>query len=164
MPAKVIIREATAEDRDFLRDMFYEAVFVPEGAEKPLYSIIDDPVLQKYTYNWMLPTDMGLIAEIDGEPAGMFWARLFSARERGYGFVDEHTPEISMAVRPERRGQGIGKALMIQALKVLRDQGYSRVSLSVSKANERAVGLYRSMAFATVAENREDYVMVKKLV
>jgi ribosomal protein S18 acetylase RimI-like enzyme len=112
----------------------------------------------------MLPTDMGLIAEIDGEPAGMLWARLFSARERGYGFVDEQTPEISMAVRPERRGQGIGKALMVQALKVLREQGYTRVSLSVSKENERAVRLYRSMTFAIVAENHEDYVMVKKLV
>ena len=109
----------------------------------------------------MLPTDMGLVAEMDSEPVGMLWTRLFSAEAPGYGYVDDHTPEVSMAIRPEWQGQGIGKALMVQALKVLGERGHERVSLSVSKANERAVGLYRSMGFSLVSENHEDYVMVK---
>lgn len=160
MSGKVKFREATAEDRDFLRDMFYEAVFVPEGEEKPPFDVIDEPVLQKYTYNWMLPTDMGLVVELDGEPVGMFWARLFSVEAPGYGYVDDHTPEVSMAIKPEWQGQGIGKVLMVQALNALREQGHAKVSLSVSKANKRAVGLYRSMGFTIVSENQEDYVMV----
>ena len=159
----VNIRAATVEDRDFLRDMFYEAIFVPEGEEKPDYAIVDEPVLQKYTYNWMLPTDMGLVAEMDGTPVGMLWTRLFSAEAPGYGYVDDHTPEMSMAIRPEWQGQGIGKALMEHALKALGEQGYARVSLSVSKANEKAFGLYRSMGFSIVLENHEDFLMLREL-
>lgn len=163
MTINLNIREATAEDRDFLREMFYEAIFIPEGEEKPPFAVIDEPVLQKYTYHWMLPTDMGLIAEMDGEPVGILWARIFSVEAPGYGYVDDHTPEVSMAIRPEQQGRGLGKALMVHALKVLREKGYTQMSLSVSKANDRAVGLYRSMAFTIVSENREDYVMVKEL-
>lgn len=163
MITKMNIRNATSEDKDFLRDMLYEAVFVPVGEAKPPFDVIDEPVLQKYTYHWMLPTDMGLVAEMNGEPVGMFWARLFTENAPGYGFVDEKTPEISMAVKPDHQGRGIGKALMANGLKVLVEQGHSQVSLSVSKANVRAVRLYRSMGFKTMAENEEDYVMVKAL-
>jgi len=161
--AKIHIREAASEDRNFLRDMFYEAVFVPVGEEKPLFDVIDEPLLQKYTYHWKLPTDMGLVAEMDGEPVGMLWARHFTAQVPGYGFVDELTPEISLAIKQEYQGQGIGKALMVHGLKKLGEQGYRQVSISVSKANVRAVGLYHAMGFKPVAENQEDYVMVKAL-
>lgn len=163
MSSVVNIREATLEDRDFLRAMFYEAIFVPSGEEKPPFIVVDEPLLQKYTYKWKLPTDMGLVAEMEGEPLGMLWSRLFSAEVPGYGYVDDHTPEISMAIRSDWQGRGIGKALMVEALKVLGERGHARVSLSVSKDNERAVGLYRSMGFSVVSENHEDYVMVKDL-
>ena len=159
----LLIREATSEDRDFLRDMFYEAVFVPKGEEKPAYEVIDEPVLQKYTYHWMLPTDVGVMAEVEGVPVGMFWARLFPEADPGYGFVDAQTPELSIAVSPQLQGRGIGKALMAEGLKAIGERGYSQVSLSVSKDNEGAVEMYRSMGFATVSENKEDYMMVKQL-
>jgi ribosomal-protein-alanine N-acetyltransferase len=47
-----------------------------------------------------------------GDPIGAAWLRLWSKDEQGYGFVDVHTPELSMAVRPEFRGQGIGTLLL----------------------------------------------------
>ncbi len=157
------MRETTEKDTEFLREIFYEAIFVPEGEEKPDFSIVDDPALQKYTYHWMLPTDMGVIAEMDGEPVGMLWTRIFPEKDKGYGFLDEHTPEISMAVKPERRGRGIGKALLTKGLNLLRKQGHEKVSLSVSKENRSAVALYLSQDFAIAKENQTDYVMVKDL-
>jgi GNAT superfamily N-acetyltransferase len=52
-----------------------------------------------------------LIAIDDGFPVGAAWYRLFRKDQPGYGFVDEETPELAIAVVPSRRGRGIGEAL-----------------------------------------------------
>ena len=53
-----------------------------------------------------------LIAIDDGFPVGAAWYRLFRRDAPGYGFVDEETPELAIAVVPSRRGRGIGEALL----------------------------------------------------
>jgi hypothetical protein len=87
------VRKAGSEDMPFLREMLYEAIFIPEGEEKPHPSIIDNPDIFKYLGGCMKKTDTGFIAESDGQPVGAAWTRLFeSAAAGGYGFINSDTP------------------------------------------------------------------------
>ena len=60
------------------------------------------------------------------------------------------------------RGLGIGTGLMKAMLTHLKEIGFSRVSLSVQKANY-AAGLYLRLGFQIVAEHAEEYLMVCEL-
>lgn len=56
----------------------------------------------------------------------------------------------NVGVTPEHRGQGIGRALVIQALRGFIECGMGRAVLEVTAANEAAVRLYLSLGFRTV--------------
>ncbi len=159
---KLTVRKATEADHEFIREMFYEAIFIPEGVAKPPFSIIHEPVLLKYTMDWMKETDIGFVAEICGEKAGSIWTRLFQKENGGYGFVDDATPEVSMAVKEAYRNRGIGKALLEHVFAELKRQGFEQVSLSVDRRN-RAVSIYKRVGFAVVKEQNTDFVMLKLL-
>src|ERR1051326_1795798 len=87
-----------------------------------------EPPVQRYVERWGRPGDTALIAIRDFQPVGAAWYRLFKAENPGYGFVDEETPELSIAVVPSKRGSGAGsellKALMVRA----REDGYGTIS------------------------------------
>ena len=82
---------------------------------------------------------------------GAAWYRLFKENRRGYGFVDEATPELSIAVVPSRRGHGIGGELMTALLDQARSEGYKTISLSVAK-DSPSIRLYERYGFARVDE------------
>ena len=68
--------------------------------------------LTAYVDGWGRKGDTALIAIEDGLRLGAGWYRLFRAAAPGYGFVDEETPELTIAVVPGRRGEGIGHELL----------------------------------------------------
>ena len=89
------IRPATKDDDAFLKTMMYEAArWNPDWPREPMAEVLDEPILRRYHQGWGRPGDGGMIAEIDGEPVGAAWYRLFTADAPGYGFVDERTPEL----------------------------------------------------------------------
>jgi RimJ/RimL family protein N-acetyltransferase len=58
-----------------------------------------------------------------------------------------HVASLGMSVVPDRRGQGVGKALLKSCLDWAREFGVEKLALSVYPDNERAIGLYRKMGF-----------------
>ena len=54
----------------------------------------------------------------------------------------------SLAVRPDRSGQGIGTAIVTTVLKLLQTEGMRRVEILVAKDNAKAIGLFESLGFA----------------
>ena len=160
---KPLIRPAETKDYFFLRQMLYDAIHIPEGEAKPPLSILDAPEINKYVSGWKRIGDVGFIAEIEGEDAGAAWIRLFdNADAGGYGFIDNETPELALAIYEKYRGMGVGTALMQTLLRELRVLGYKKVSLSVDKAN-RAVALYKRLGFKVIKEQDTDFLMVKDL-
>ncbi|MDE7252474.1 MAG: GNAT family N-acetyltransferase [Acetatifactor sp.] len=153
------IREMQAQDYPLLDQFLYEAIFIPEGVDPPPKSIITSPELQVYVKRFgELKDDRGLVAEVDGKIVGAVWVRIMN----DYGHIDDETPSLAISLYKEYRGFGIGTAMMKEILALLKTQGYSRVSLSVQKANY-AAKMYQKVGFELVRENEEEYIMAKDL-
>ena len=154
----IIYRQASINDYHFLREMLYEALFVPEG-EKPFpKSILDLPEISKYIESWTPPGDFGIIAGDGDEPVGAVWGRSFNSTNKGYGYIDDKTPELTMAVKNNYRNRGIGAELMRRFLILTKEKGYKAVSLSVDKRN-RAANFYREIGFKIINEAETAYTM-----
>lgn len=159
---QIILKAISYENDHFLKDIFYDAIFIPPS-EKPLpRSIIYHPDLTKYYMNWGKKGDYGIIAEYENQWIGAVWCRLFAKNNKGYGYIDQNTPELSIAIKQPFRNQGIGTQLMLSFLQNIKNHGYSTGSLSVDKRN-KAVEWYKRLGFEMVVDNKNDYVMKKKL-
>jgi ribosomal protein S18 acetylase RimI-like enzyme len=159
----VNIRPATKEDVNFLKTMLYEAArWNPDWPREPIEEVLADPMLVRYHEDWGRPGDGGVIAEIEGEPVGAAWYRLFSSDARGYGFVDDKIPELSIAVVPLHRRKGIGEALLRSGMVQAREEGYQALSLSVAVHN-RSRMMYQRAGFEKVAEDGDSWTMVANL-
>lgn len=157
----VHIRPASRADEPFLWDMLYQAIFVPPGTTQLPREILQQPELRRYVEGWGQAGDVGWVAEINGKPIGAIWARLFESDKRGYGYVDEDTPEMSLAVDPGYRGMGIGTRLVDRLLKELAAD-YKAISLSVTAENP-AVHLYERQGFEIIKRQDDSLTMVRRL-
>ena len=148
-----MIRPADRQDARFLRDMLRHAYHwrLSEDAERPVY---------RYVRNWGRIGDAGVVAMNGPHAYGAAWYRLFTADEPGFGFVDEKTPELTIAVVPSRRGKGAGKELLDALLDRARTDGFQAISLST---DERQVPWYEGFGFETVAQSPHAVTMVKRL-
>jgi GNAT superfamily N-acetyltransferase len=144
-----VIRQAGPQDVRFLRDMLKHAYH---------WRLNEDPDLPvaRYVNNWGRPGDAGIIAWENG-PIGAAWYRVFRASAPGFGFVDEQTPELTIAVVPSRRGGGLGAELMNALLERARKEGHAAISLS---AEEGRTGLYERYGFRAV-EQKDGTVTMK---
>lgn len=157
-----IIRSLTPSDEAFLWEMLYQAIYVPPG-DKPLpKEIIYLPELVKYVEAWQT-SDIGFVAVLESSllPIGAVWIRLFNSQNPGYGYINDKTPELSIAVLPEYRKQGIGTQLIIHLLDNIKNV-YPAISLSVSLSNP-ALQLYQRLGFEVVAQLNDSLIMKKEL-
>ena len=152
------IREIRKNEYPILSDLLYEAIFIPEGMDKPPKSIIEQPELQVYVEDFGKEDDWCLVAEIKGKIVGAVWVRIMD----DYGHIDDETPSFAISLYAEYRNMGIGTALMRDMLELLKNKGYKRISLSVQKANY-AVRMYQKVGFEVIDENEEEYIMVYRL-
>ena len=152
------IRKIRENEYPILSDFLYEAIFIPEGMDKPPKSIIEQPELQVYIEDFGKKDDWCLVAEVKGKIVGAVWVRIMD----DYGHIDDETPSFAISLYEEYRNMGIGTALMRDMLEFLKNKGYRRTSLSVQKVNY-AVRMYQKVGFEVVDENEEEYIMVCRL-
>ena len=146
---RLVFRTAIGSDEPFLREMLWLALFVPPGASPLPRAVLSEPAISRYVDGWSKwPGDYGMIALMDNVPVGAGWLRRFSAGAPGYGFVDDHTPELSIALLPEFRGQGIGSRMLGELLRHT-----PSVSLSCDLANP-ACRLYARYGFRPLPDGR----------
>jgi ribosomal protein S18 acetylase RimI-like enzyme len=155
----VVVRRGGAQDVRFLRDMLHHAYYWKERAPEDTGP---GPVAL-YVKAWGRPGDAAMIAIDGGFPAGAAWYRLFSRNRPGYGFVDERTPELAIAVVPNARGKGVGSALLEALLERARAEGHDAISLSVDRNNAGAIELYERYGFERVREVDDSVTMLAHL-
>ena len=156
--AQVVVRRGGAQDVRFLRDMLHHAYYWKERAP----DAGPGPVAL-YVKAWGRPGDTAVIAIDAGFPVGAAWYRLFGAERPGYGFVDERTPELAIAVVPSARGKGVGTALLEALLGRAREAGYPTISLSVDRNNAGAIELYERHGFSRVGEDADSLTMLASI-
>lgn len=148
-----MLRAADRQDTRFLRDMLRHAYH---------WRIAEDPDLPafRYVHNWGRRGDAGVIAFEGTNVYGAAWYRLFPAAQPGFGFVDEQTPELTIAIVPSRRGHGSGAELLEALLERARAEGFSRVSLS---AEAGQTGFYEKHGFRELRREDGTVVMLVEL-
>lgn len=156
------IRLIRPEEYPMLKEFLYDAIYLPEGASAPPREIINQPELAVYIADFGQPDDLCMVAEAYGNILGAVWTRILAGKVKGYGNVDDYTPEFAISVKKEFRQQGIGSKLMQEMIVLLKNRGYEKVSLSVNKDNY-AYRMYQKLGFQVLREQDEDYLMVLAL-
>ena len=159
-----MFRLSARADPAFLAEMLYEAAYWrDDGAEErpPLDALLADPKYGRYVAGWGRPGDVAVLAlDRRDEPIGAAWYRRFTADDAGFGFVAADIPELSIAVYPEFRGQGVG-GLLLGSL-IARAEAASERGLSLSvEADNRARNLYARLGFEVYADSNGALTMLR---
>ena len=94
------------------------------------------------------PAASVVIARIGTEPVGFaVWFQTYSTFLSRPGLYLE-----DLFVLPERRGQGIGRALLTHLARIAVTRGYGRMEWSVLDWNEPAIGFYKSLGAQSMNE------------
>ena len=95
-----------------------------------------------------------------GEPAALWVLEDDAGRQVGHIVVEESVPgvlTIGMAVLPEARGQGGGRALLTAVQEHARAVGAHKISLEVWTDNAGAIALYVRAGFQVEGLRRDHY-------
>ena len=131
------IRPATADDVALIRQLIAELAEYERLADA---AVATDDGLREQLFSAQ-PAAEVLIGEVDGQAAGFaLFFHNFSTflGKRGLYLED-------LFVRPELRGRGIGKRLMVHLARVAVERGYGRFEWSVLDWNTPAIDFYRSI-------------------
>jgi len=153
-----VIRPGGPQDVPFMRDMLRHAYYWRVDR----VSSSGEPPVRRYVERWGRPGDTSLIAIQDFQRVGAAWYRLFKSENPGYGFIDEQTPELSIAIVPSKRGSGLGSELLDALLEQARSDGHEAISLSVEQGSP-AIGLYERHGFSVVGDDDGGVTMRSEL-
>lgn len=156
------LRPLMSADQAFLWEMLYQSLYVADGSAPFERSVLNQSEIARYAKDWGRKDDAGFVAvDEHNRPVGAIWFRLLRDEEKGFGYLDDDTPEIGMAVMPECRGQGIGTSLLSSLIEAAQG-AYQYISLSVSSANP-AIRLYQRHGFEEVRRDGGSITMRRKL-
>jgi len=157
-----VFRKIQKSDQVFLWEMLYQAIYIQENETAPDRDILNDPKIAVYAENWGRANDVGLLAisdEANDKPIGAAWLRLLTGKRKGFGYINDTTPELSIALLPEYRRQGIGTKLLKQLLQ-LTDPVFDQICLSVDRRNP-AISIYQQLGFTQYARNGHSLTMIR---
>jgi GNAT superfamily N-acetyltransferase len=140
------IRTAGRADLDAVVGLAVE-LFAEDAGQRDPYTDLDWPKREGHAYFGRIIQDATtncFLAEVDGEIIGSLVARI--KRESSLRPVRMAELE-SMYVRPERRSQGVGAALVAEFFGWARRQRADRASVTAFAGNDRAVEFYARHGF-----------------
>ena len=154
------IQPLAETDVDIVKWVVYTAVSWNDPPGLPTVDeAMEHPRLVIYHEGWGRPGDFGVRADVGDVFAGAAFARVFSSQEPGEGFVDERTPELSIAVEPSFRRRSVGRRLMDGLAGEARRTGFERLSLSVNNTNP-AKRLYTAAGYTVHEDDGTSSIMV----
>jgi phosphinothricin acetyltransferase len=138
--AKCLVRPAKPSDMAAIRGIYSNAVdstshtFETEAPDEP-----------EITRRWQATLDRGLpylVAELEGYVVGYSYASQYRPRQ-GYRF----TVEDSIYVRPDCTGNGVGRTLLGELLKLCKEKGCHSMVACICGINTPSVALHAGLGF-----------------
>ncbi|MFZ5969273.1 MAG: arsinothricin resistance N-acetyltransferase ArsN1 family A [Bacillota bacterium] len=120
-----------------------------QGIEDRIATLETCPRTEEVMSDWMRSrSEKHKVAVIEDEEKNVLgWASLnvFNARCCYSGVVD-----LSIYIRRDMRGKGLGKILLHYLIEVAKEEGFHKLVLSTFKFNEAGQRLYQSVGFREV--------------
>lgn len=155
---RIRLRLAEPADAPFMTDMLTEAVCAVTQHDPA--QMRHDPQIRGYIADWPRHGDRGFVAiDQHGTPVAACWLRYRSTADPGYGHLADDIPELTIAVRPDMRGRGIGRALLDHTVTDAQTRGVTALSLNVEHGNHAARNLYHSLGWHTVTSDAHSDTM-----
>jgi ribosomal protein S18 acetylase RimI-like enzyme len=160
------LRPLEPGDQARLWHWLHVALWDPPPAPLRPLAVLQQPGVRIYAEDWGRggeAGDIGVVAALDGEPEpiGACWMRQLPAGV-GLASVDEHTPQLGIALEPAFQHRGHGGVLMRAALLAARERGVRQVSLTVHPQNP-AIALYGRCGFVRQGLRGTYHLMVARL-
>ena len=156
-------RPLGVHDQDRLWHWLHVALWDPPPAGLRPIEVLQHPGVRIYAEQWGRPSDVGVVAQVDGVDAGACWMRLLPVGV-GLASVDAQTPQLGIALEPAYQHRGHGRALMLEALNAARHAGHRQASLTVHPENP-AQHLYEQCGFRKIERRANGFhLMVASLV
>lgn len=140
---KIVVLDADYDDpvhRDGILDVLDSYASDPIGGGKALPAEVRGSLLPKLRTH---PTARVLLALADTTPVGVAICFMGFSTFRAKALLNIH----DLAVLPEWRGKGVGRAILAAAEEQARREGCCKLTLEVQEDNLRARGLYESFGF-----------------
>lgn len=125
-----------------------QVAFDPQWGEAWNTRQVSDALLMPHTHAIVWNDDRRAWQDGDGPAAGFVLSRHAADEEE----------LLLIAVRPEARGRGIGRALIGELFRHAKARGANRVFLEM-RSNNPARRLYREVGFEPIGERRDYYRM-----
>jgi L-amino acid N-acyltransferase YncA len=141
------VREATIKDLEAITEIYNEAVL------QTVATFDIEPKTSKDQKLWFMNHDAThpiLVAEQDG--AIMGWASLSNYSDR---CAYSATAEVSLYVRKEHRGRGVGRKLLRAILEEGQRRGLHTVIARITEGNAVSIRLFASEKFERVGTMKE---------
>jgi len=138
MRMNLLIRELTCRDEAMLAEM--------------LRSLSPETERFFHPYPFTAESAHRALCETEGLTLGALDDR---GRLLGYGWYaprEARWPRAGLCVRDDAQGQGVGRALMEELLKIAQEAGKGGLKLEVVRENVRAQNLYESLGFVRTDE------------
>jgi phosphinothricin acetyltransferase len=136
------IRDATAEDAAALL-----AIYRPFVTDTPVSFELEPPTLEEFLQRiagaqskWAW-----LVAERSGKVAGYAYASSFRQRA-----AYQWSIEVSAYVAPASHGQGVGRALYEELLRIMVAKGYCTAYAGITLPNDASVRFHQALGFVEV--------------
>lgn len=144
MTSATAIRAATRADVPLLLELIGELAAYERLSDQ---AVATEALLAEHLFGER-PSAEAVLAEVDGGAAGYaLWFTTFSTFAGRPGIWLE-----DLFVRPQARGAGIGRALLLHVAGVAAARGCGRFEWSALDWNEPALAFYRSLGARTLPE------------
>jgi hypothetical protein len=108
----------------------------------------------RYLEGWGRQGDTALVALEEGHPIGAGWYRLFDQEDAGYGFLDERTPEATLAAVPSREGTDVIRLLLAGLIERGRFEAHPAISISL-ECEHPSLAVYEAAGFVVVDKDEQ---------
>jgi ribosomal protein S18 acetylase RimI-like enzyme len=157
LPHGYSLRKGEARDRallvKFLRHT-YKELFPYQQHFVHLIKTVDDYFSRETPLWWIEITESMVLDQVRTDQVACLWMGNGIDQVSG----DRYSHIFLLYVIPEYRRQGLGKALMNQAINYAQDRGDRQIGLQVFTHNQQALKLYQSFGFQT-----QSFLMFKSI-